>query len=217
MVVAMTTCVVVACSGKGPSGFAGSDGPTSSDAGDDAPGSASFDGGDNPLNLGDTGTSISGMGTGVCKDGTYSGTFMCTFIFDPDAGADDAGEVSADAGGLPITGTISFQLTQNTGSGESFIDTASGTVNGTAATFFTIMGNLGGTLNCNSGVFVGNLSNGAFMDDGPVKLISGTFGGPLSSQYNGTTFSFVDGQWLLTVPGEGRCKGTWSASYGSDQ
>jgi hypothetical protein len=185
-----------------------------SDSGDDAAVTTLFDGGGNPFNLGDTGSSSGGMGTGTCKNGTYSGTFQCTFVFNPDAGDAGGGTVSADAGGLMITGNISFNLTQNTGSGESFTSTASGSFSGTAAAFFNIMADVGGTLNCNSGVFQGSLTNGMYSG---FLFINGTFSGPLDSQYNGTTFSFVDGTWLLTVPGEGSCPGTWTANYAGDQ
>jgi hypothetical protein len=204
---------VAACSsgsGQGP-GFGSTPEPDASmPSGEDGSSGSLSDGG-GQISLGDTGTSSGGMGTGNCKDGTYSGTFQCTFVFNPDAGAGST--ASADAGGLMITGTISFNLTQMTGNGESFIDTASGSFSGTAATFFAISADVGGTLNCNSGVFKGNLTNGMYSG---FLFINGTFSGPLDSQYNGTTFTFVDGSWLLTVPGEGSCPGTWTAAYAGD-
>jgi len=210
----VAAAVAFACGSSKGQGFAPSpDGDASSmDAGEDGgtfvvPDTGAF-------TLGDTGSSTGGMGTGVCKDGVYSGTFQCTFVFNPDAGDAGGGSVSADAGGLMITGNISFKLTQAMGNGESFIDTASGSFMGTAATFFAISADVGGMLNCNTGVFTGTLSNGMYSG---FLFLNGTFSGPLNSQYNGTTFSFVDGTWLLTVPGEGACPGTWSANYASDQ
>jgi len=211
--VAAMAALVTACSsgsGQGP-GFGSM--PTtdaSMSSGDDGNPASLSDGG-GQISLGDTGVSTGGMGTGNCKDGTYSGTFQCTFMFDPDAGAGST--ASADAGGLMITGTLSFNLTQMTVNGESFIDTASGSFSGTAATFFAISADVGGTLNCNSGVFNGTLTKGTYSG---FLFINGTFSGPLNSQYNGTTFSFVDGSWQLTVPGEGTCPGTWSANYVGD-
>jgi hypothetical protein len=136
--------------------------------------------------------------------------FSCNFVFNPDAGSDSGAAVAADAGGLMITGTITFHLSQMTGNGESFMSTASGTFNGTAATFFSIMANVGGTLDCGTGKFTGSLTNGTYTG---FLLLNGTFMGPLTSDYNGTTFSFVNGTWLLTVPGQGSCPGTWSANY----
>src|SRR5580658_1394290 len=109
---AATAALVAACSsgsGQGP-GFGST--PTtdaSMSSGDDGSPTSLSDGG-GQISLGDTGASTGGMGTGNCKDGTYSGTFQCTFMFDPDAGAGST--ASADAGGLMITGTLSFNLTQ---------------------------------------------------------------------------------------------------------
>jgi hypothetical protein len=206
---ALLTC---ACGGQSGPGFVAPLGPAdaSSDSGSDTPtGTFVDDGGSPSLMLGDAGGSSGGMGTGTCKDGTYSGTFACTFVFNPDAGG-DASTVAADAGGLMITGNISFKLMQMTGNGESFIDTASGTFSGTAAAFFAISANVGGTLDCNSGLFKGSLTGGMYSG---FLFINGTFSGPLDSQYNGATFSFVNGTWLLTVPGEGSCPGTWTANY----
>lgn len=136
--------------------------------------------------------------------GTYSGTFQCTFVFGADGGA-----VSADAGGLMVTGTLSFKLTQMTG-GEAYIAAASGSFSSTGAVFFTANADIGGTLNCNTGVFQGNLSNGMYSG---FVFITGTFSGPLDATYNSTTLSFVNGTWLLTVPGQGSCPGTWTANY----
>jgi hypothetical protein len=213
-----STLDAAGCSGRSPGAFAQSLQDGGEESGDDTGGTgdkAGFSSGSSSgFNLGDTGTSSGGMGTGMCKNGAYAGTFQCTFVFDADAGDASASTVSADAGGLMVTGNISFQLTQMVGNGESFIDTASGSFSGTALTFFAIMADVGGTLNCNTGVFTGNLSNGTYSG---FLFLNGTFSGPLDSQYNGTTFSFVDGSWVLTVPGEGSCPGTWTANYAGDQ
>jgi hypothetical protein len=207
-----------ACGGSAGAGTGfGADGASSGggssggpfDAGDDAVTGTVSDGGVD-LMLGDTGASSGGMGTGTCKNGTYSGTFQCTFMFDPDGGA---ASLASDAGGLMITGNISFNLAQATGNGESFMDTASGSFMGTAVTFFAISADVGGTLNCNTGVFSGSLTNGMYSG---FIFLNGSFSGPLGSQYNGTTFSFVNGTWLLSVPGEGSCPGTWTANYSGD-
>ncbi len=203
--------LATACGSKGPTGFvAGADDGGAADGGDDGSGGGSSSGGgtSSGLSLGDgSGSSGAGLGTGTCKDGTYSGTFQCSFQFNSDGGAAGA---AADAGGLMITGTISFQLMQQTGTGETFMDTASGSFSGTAATFFAISATVGGTLNCNTGVFTGTLSNGMYSG---FLFLNGTFSGPLTSDYNGTTFSFVNGMWNLTVPGQGSCPGTWTANY----
>jgi hypothetical protein len=198
-----------ACSSKSPTQFAsaGDDGGTA-DGGDDGSGNSSGGGGTSSGGLSlEGGGSSGGMGTGTCKDGTYTGTFQCTFVFG-DGGAPDAG---ADAGGLVVTGTISFHLMQQTGTGETFMDTASGMFSGDCCMkLFTISANVGGTLNCNSGTFKGDLTGGMYSG---FIFIAGTFMGPLTADYNGTTASFVNGAWNLTVPGQGTCPGTWTASY----
>jgi hypothetical protein len=151
-----------------------------------------------------------GSDAGTCKSGTYAGTFQCTFAFASDAGVatSDAG----DAGSLMITGNVSFRLTQAADGGPSF--TSSGTFSGGAGTFFEISAVVDGTLDCDTGVFQGSLTNGMYSG---FLFLNGTFSSPLYSQYNATTSSFVDGTWLLSVPREGTCPGTWTASYASDQ
>lgn len=177
-------------------------------------GNSASGGSSSGLHLADAGGGNSSCtsGTGTCMSGTYTGTYSCSFSYDPnaDGGAADA---SYDDAGFDITGNISFQLNQAMGSGESFMDTASGTFGGTCcAGLFTISANFGGTLDCNSGQFTGNLTNGSYTG----FFMMGTFGGPLGSCYDGKTSSFVGGTWSLTVPNEGTCVGIWSASL-SDQ
>ncbi len=152
-----------------------------------------------------------GMGTGVCKTGTYSGPFSCGFYFDMDAGTTppvDGG--SADGGLFAITGSLSFSLKQSM-SGELGQDVASGTFAISSGLFISGMATLGGTLDCSTGVFTGALSNGTY--NVFFGLFTGSFDGPLTSEYNGTTFSFVNGIWSLTVPGEGYCQGQWNADF----
>jgi hypothetical protein len=155
-----------------------------------------------------------GMGTGVCQTGMYSGSFSCGFYQDPDAGTTapmDGG--SAEGGILQIMGTLSFLLTQST-SGELGQDMASGTFVIGAGFFVSGMATLAGTLDCASGLFTGMLANGTYSVF--FGLLTGTFDGPLTSDYNGKTFSFVDGVWSLTIPGEGYCQGQWNADYVGD-
>ncbi len=220
---AACTLAGTSCSSKS-SGFGTDDGgPT----GDDAQGSTSSSGGgggssgvgsggsSSGLNLGDgSGNGGAGScttGTGSCMSGTYAGTYSCSFSYDPnaDGGPSDA---SYDDAGFDITGNISFQLNQDLASGESFIDMASGTFGGTCcANLFTLNATLGGQLNCNSGTFTGDLTNGTYTG----FFMMGTFGGPITACYDGRSSTFT-GQWSLTVPSEGTCVGIWTASL-SDQ
>jgi hypothetical protein len=148
------------------------------------------------------------MGTGVCKTGMYSGTFSCEFFYDSDAG-DGGGGAGRDSGGLVmITGNLSFLLSQSI-SGEIGMDTASGMFVLNAG-LTTGSASLSGTLDCSSGSFTGALTGGMYS---LLGLFTGPFEGPLTSQYSGASFSFVDGTWSLTVPGQGYCPGTWTAAY----
>ncbi len=155
-----------------------------------------------------TGDSSGGLGTGTCKTGMYTGTFSCEFFYDTDAG-DASVAVSPDSGGLiMITGNLSFLLSQSI-SGELGMDTASGTFVLNAG-LTTGSAQLSGSLDCNSGNFTGALSGGMYS---LLGIFTGPFEGPLTSQYSGTSFSFVDGVWSLSVPGYGYCPGTWTANY----
>jgi hypothetical protein len=171
-------------------------------------GSGSSSSGSQGFSQGDSG---GGMGTGVCQTGMYTGTFSCGFILNPgDAGLDAS---SPDASPFPpITGNLSFVLSQST-HGELGQDMASGTFVLNAG-LTTGMANLDGTLDCASGQFTGSLSGGTYsISFFGLPFFSGTFEGPLTSAYNGTSFSFTDGTWALNVANEGECPGTWTANY----
>jgi len=223
-VVAFAGCVGAACSpmacGSNGSSFGqnvgsdddsgtmtGSTSSSGSSSGGSSSGGGSAGGSSGGFTQGDSG----GMGTGTCQTGTYSGPFSCGFYFDQDSGTTAPVDGGAPDGGLvQITGSLSFELAQSM-SGELGQDTASGTFAITAGLLISGSATLGGTLDCASGSFTGALSGGRYSVF--FGLITGTFDGPLTSDYNGKTFSFVNGGWSLTVPGEGYCQGQWSASY----
>jgi hypothetical protein len=154
-------------------------------------------------------------GTGTCETGVYSGTFSCLFYYGVDAGIGTA----PDSGGLgPITGTMSFMLTQDIASqGEiGTTDTASGTFLATTGGFIAAAANLQGTLNCSQGKFTGQLVNGEYgfnIGGMPAPDPNNMFHGPLVSDYNGSTSTFANGQWSMFIAGEGPCIGTWTATY----
>lgn len=211
---AVTALGASSCSSKsGSPVFAGGDdgggaGDDSGFGGGSSGGGSSGTGSSSGFNLGDGGGG-GGMGTGTCKDGTYSGTYQCSFNYDPNADGGTMSDAGFNDAGFVITGNISFQLMQDMSSGESFIDKAQGSFGGTCcAGLFSLDAGVSGQLNCNSGVFTGMLSNGSYSG----FFMMGSFSGPLNSQYNGNTFSFVDGTWNLTVPGQGTCVGIWSAN-----
>jgi hypothetical protein len=141
-------------------------------------------------------------GAGTCKQGRYSGTFTC--YFDPDGGTQPV----ADAGGLQVTGTITLTLAQSP-TGE-FQDVASGKFTADTSSLIAATADLSGVLDCNTGKFSGQLANGKY--SGWI-FINGTFEGPLASDYDRTNFAFVNGTWVMTIPGAGTCPGNWSAQY----
>jgi hypothetical protein len=155
------------------------------------------------------------MGTGTCQTGVYSGMFSCLFYYDSDAGIYDA----PDAGGVgPITGTLSFKLTQDISSqGElQTTDTASGVFNATTGFIIAAQADLQGKLDCGTGSFTGQLVNGEYgfnLGGAPVPDPNNMFQGPLVSDYNGTSSTFANGLWSMVIAGEGPCIGSWTASY----
>jgi hypothetical protein len=215
---ALTALGASSCSSKSGSPVFGGTDDGGGSGGDDSgfgasssgAGSSSGTGSSSGFNLGDAGAG--GMGNGTCKDGTYAGMYACSFVVGPDCS--DAGDAGFNDGGFVITGNISFQLAQDQSSGESFLDKASGSFGGGCCAIipgmptFSLDAGVSGQLNCNSGEFMGMLSNGSYTGFG----MTGTFGGPLNSQYNGANSAFVDGKWQLTVPGQGCCTGIWSAN-----
>ncbi|MGH7439366.1 MAG: hypothetical protein ACRENE_27070 [Polyangiaceae bacterium] len=213
----LTVVAASSCSSKSGGTFSsGDDGPggggqdgSSSGASGGGGGSSGGFGTSSGLNLSSGGGGSGGMGTGTCKDGTYAGLYQCSFNYNPGADGGAGCDGGFDDAGFVISGNISFQLAQDLSSGESFTDKASGGFGGTCcAGLFSLEAGVSGQLKCGSGVFTGTLSNGSYTG----FFMTGSFSGPLDSQYNGTTYSFVDGTWNLTVPGQGTCCGIWSAN-----
>jgi hypothetical protein len=207
----------VAC-GSSSGGFTGTLDPgiVAADGGDDSSTlqSGSSGGTSSGFNTGSGGGT--GMGTGTCKTGVYDGTFSCFFYYGSDAGPG----MAPDSGGAgPITGTMSFMLSQDvTTTGElSSTDTASGTFLAATGGFISADANLTGTLACDTGKFTGDLVNGmyglSFTGAAPLPDPNNKFMGPLYSDYNGKTSTFVNGQWSMAIAGEGACIGTWTATY----
>jgi hypothetical protein len=195
--------------GTGDGGSGGSGGSSGGN------GSSGANGGSSSASFGGS-TSGGGMGTGTCQTGVYSGMFSCLFYYDSDAGIDNA----PDAGGIgPITGTLSFNLTQDvTSTGElSTTDTASGVFNATTGGFLAAQADLSGTLDCESGNFTGQLLKGEYgfnLGGGvPLPDPNNMFQGPLVSDYSGASSTFVNGRWSMYIAGEGPCIGSWSANY----
>jgi hypothetical protein len=207
--------LAVGCSGRGGNTFGGpstgadpdagaadaSAGPDGSGASNDAGGAGSSSGGSLFGDGSSPASQCSGLGTGTCKDGTYKGNFSC--MFEPDGGA-----AAADSSAFPpVAGTLTLKLTKS--STDEFVDVASGTFTA-SSDGINANATIGGTLDCNSGVFTGQLTNGTYSG---WFVINGTFQGPLRACYDGSNASFVDGSWVMTIAGAGTCPGGWSATY----
>jgi hypothetical protein len=215
-----TAALAFAC-GSGSSGGGFPNGEQGDDSGDTA--SSSSGAGTGSGSSSGNGSSSStfstsgagGMGNGTCKTGNYAGTFVCEFFLG-DANLADA---SSDAGLISVKGTMSFALMQNmsAGVGEGTgTDTAMGTFLAATGGFIAASADLSGTLNCSAGAFTGALTNGDYgLDFGgmPVSGPGNTFQGPFDSMYDGTTATFVDGTWSMSIAGEGTCAGSWTAAY----
>lgn len=218
--------VAAACGSSSSGNLSGQPGAGDDDAGDTASSSsgaiATGSGSGGGSSSSSFGISSGGsMGNGTCKTGEYAGTFSCYFYQVFDAGLNDM----PDSGGVgPVTGTMSFALTQNqtAGVGEGTgTDIAMGTFAASLSGIVQADADLQGMLNCGQGLFTGNLVNGVYGfgngmgDAGPVSSggASNTFMGPLQSGYDGTTAEFVNGRWSMTIPTLGECIGSWNATY----
>jgi hypothetical protein len=221
-----------------------------SDAGDDAtPGPNPFgdDGGGAPPPTGQF--SSDGGGAAMdCKAGHYTGSFMGSYT-------SYLTDTILKLGGVPlmVTGNVDLDLDQSvsTTTGEiheSTLTIANGHVQGFANNVFPYQCDMVGTLDCNTKKLVdAGLENcwycvGLFVQqDGGNCSAYGHFKGPVAGDYNGKTFSFMDGTWegqemaptgdggyllpdgggindagLYVGPGNYGGSGTWNAKYGGD-
>jgi hypothetical protein len=231
----------VACSSKAPSDPGG-------DAGGKPTTSASSSGGGSAASSGGVFNSTGDGATSAtdCKGGHYSGSFAgkytsyLTSLFG--------------LGGIPldVTGNLDLDLDEQTTmtSGEleqTTYNIANGTISGFADKLFPYHCDMVGTLDCNTKQLVnGGLRNcwyclGLFdSPDGGNCLIYGHFDGPLTADYDGNTFSFVNGTWNgseeaalddagtlpegggvndageYVGPGNYGGAGTWTATYTTD-
>lgn len=201
------------CACAGGVGDAGGGGSSGGSSGAVAEGGGNEGGGDAAAGSSGGNASSSGgapdgaaegsMGTGTCKSGTYSGTFQCTFMFSADSGG------APDASGVTITGAVSLYLAPADGGSPGFAP-ASGNFSGAASGSVNVGAVLGGVVDCGTGAFTGQLTNGTYS---LYIFASGTFSSPLAADYDATTSSFVNGTWQLDVAGQGTCVGSWMAGY----
>jgi hypothetical protein len=129
---------------------------------------------------------------GTCKAGRYSGVFT-GFYNSPAMGADD---VSFSPVGIPVIGTVEFDLHQ-VGNGEYF-EIKDGAMEGFALVVFPFRGDLVGKVNCEGEqplIEIG-LKNGVYNVVGTDYY----FEGKAVSLYNKQNATFSNGEWVVTEP-----------------
>jgi hypothetical protein len=254
LAVPISSLVVVACSNNGggnPLGGDGNEGSSGSGAlGDDASASS----GDN-TSLGSSGSG-GGMFNAVdaggphatdCKGGHYAGSFTGKYTSSLTSFLGLGGVALNVMGDLQMD--IQETVTMTTGELPTVtFSIANGSISGTANGIVPYHCELVGTLDCDTkklvdGVIACTYCAGAIgpLDSGTC-LTSGHFAGPFNSDYDGSTFSFVNGTWngsegvtlddagALSVPDSGGVNdaglymgsgsfggsGTWTAAYVAD-
>jgi hypothetical protein len=195
--------VVAACSGKGGGVLTGDDGSNnnnddaSASSGDNSSSGSSSSGG-GVFNGGDGGNA---QGATDCKGGHYTGTFTGSYT--------SYLTNFFGLGGLPlmVTGDVEMDLQEMVTMTNGEVPTitfniANGTISGLANGLFPYHCDMVGTLDCNTKKLIdGGIKNctycvGLFTQtDAGVCLATGHFAGPLTSDYDGKTFSFVNGTW----------------------
>jgi hypothetical protein len=150
------------------------------------------------------------FGSGSCKAGHYAGSLVGTYAS------------YLTFVGVPITFTASIDLMLDEAvQGGEFptYSIANGTLSGLSSLPDGIAPGVSsqlrcdvvGTLDCNQKKLVGGglrnctycflgaaFDGGTFYDGGPCTGLQGSFEGPLEADYNGTSFSFVNGTWSAT-------------------
>jgi hypothetical protein len=200
--------LLLGCMNRQPAGFdelgddGGNEAAAPDGAGDEPP--PSYDD-DATLNFGDA-----SVAPGSCKAGHYAGTLMgtyksyLTFVGIPiafTAGIDLFLDESVQGGEIPTyniaNGTLSGLATLPNGVAPGLSSQLRCDIVGTLdCNQKKLVG--GGLRNCTY-CFLGAISDGGtFYDGGPCTGIQGSFQGPLDADYDGTSFSFINGTWSAT-------------------
>ena len=143
----------------------------------------------------------------LCKPGHYVGTYMCA-VQPPPAYKSFFGDA-----GIGYTVTGSVELVLNQGQSGEFLSVSGGTLKSTASAIFALTADVLGQLNCQTGVFSGQLVNGEVSI--PPFPPGGTFTGTMDGSF-GAGASELEGTWHLvggdTFQGTS-CSGPWNATY----
>jgi hypothetical protein len=142
----------------------------------------------------------------LCKPGHYVGAYQCKITLPPQFGA-----FSGDAGSFSISGPV--DLTLNQGQSGEFLTVSGGTLKSTAQGIFALAATVVGQLDCQTGVFSGQLVGGEVSI--PPFPPGGTFDGTLNAAFDPRAAA-LEGHWTLvggtTFTGI-QCTGPWNATY----
>lgn len=141
-------------------------------------------------------------GGGQCEDGTYTGTFDCTFS-DPSGFIPD----------VELTGPVSLTFTKSK-DGE-FLEITEGDFEAVANDVIGARAKISGKLDCSSLMLTAMAVDGAWSIGDPSDPAA-IPGGALSGDITGTLDPMsgtLSGQWNFGDPAIGACPGTWSVMH----
>jgi hypothetical protein len=140
-------------------------------------------------------------GGSECQAGTYTGTFMCTFM-------DPSGWIPP----IELTGPVSLTFSKSM-DGE-FLEISNGLFEAVANLFIGARANIQGKLDCNTLTLQASAVDGTWALGDPNAPIAP--GGALSGDITGTldpATGTLAGDWTFGDPAIGNCPGKWSVTY----
>lgn len=139
-------------------------------------------------------------GGGDCKPGTYSGTFSCDYLLDP----------NDPTTAMQVSGPVVFTLMKSQ-NGE-FLEISNGRLDGFAMLFINFTSELSGKLDCSTDSFDAMAVNGVYGFGDVNALPTGTFQGTLSGMLDRSSLTLT-GTWSLTGDPGITCTGPWMATF----
>jgi hypothetical protein len=120
-----------------------------------------------------------------------------------------------------VTGPIELTLLESQ-NGE-FLEVSGGRMDGAALLAIAFTASLSGQLDCQTGAFVGNVTDGSYgLPPPPPPLVPGPpfgyFEGPTHATYSPVGPALENGTWDFAVKNaagveQGSCAGTWNATF----
>ena len=136
-----------------------------------------------------------------CQAGTYTGTFMCTFM-------DPSGWIPP----IELTGPVSLTFSKSM-DGE-FLEISNGLFEAVANLFIGARANIQGKLDCNTLSLQAKAVDGTWAVGDPNAPVAP--GGAISGDITGTldpATGTLSGDWTFGDPAIGNCPGKWSVTY----